>query len=50
MSADQENCNAIAVVIVLPLLKNKKCRHYDEEKSYRVVPLDVLLQIPDGKK
>src|ERR1700739_15841 len=34
---------------VLPLFENKERRHYDKEKSHCVVPLDVLLQVPDRK-
>jgi hypothetical protein len=34
----------------LPFLKNKKRRHHDKEKPHRMVPLDVLSQVPDGEK
>jgi hypothetical protein len=33
----------------LPFLKDKKRRYHDKEKSHRVVPLDVLLQVPGRK-
>jgi hypothetical protein len=42
LTARGDNANT-GVDRSLPLLKNKKRRYHDKEKSHRIVPLDVLL-------
>jgi hypothetical protein len=37
------------VTVTLPLLENEERGQHDEEKSHRVVPLDIVPQIENGE-